>query len=188
LEKYDGNALQMGSGTGLGDIRERGKGRGNTPLVPEADRWRIEYSTRTMAEYKSQLENFNIELGALSRTTGRIDLVSDLTRSKPTRDITSRAQEKRLYFSHTRLRLRKWDQRIVQTAGVDDIRQRIVVQFYDDPTRQILRDLELKYISNAGKQLLEVQKTFYKIKPTSGGGYEFYVDRVEYRRPPTTSV
>ena len=184
LEKYDGNAVQMGTGTGLGDIRERGSGRGNSRLVPEAERWRIEYSSSRMAEYRSQLEYFGIELGAVSKTTQRIDLVSDLTRPTPTRDFTTRSQENRLYFSHTRRRLRLWDQRIVQEAGVDDVRQRIVVQFYNDAVRQLLLTAEAEFTQGEGRRLLEVQRTYFKVRPKRGGGFEFYVDRCEYRKVP----
>ncbi len=185
LEKVDGNALQMGTGPGLGDIRERGKGRGNSRLVPEAQRWRIEYSASSMGEYRTQLDFFKIELGALSKTTGRIDLIRDLTRPTPTRDFTSRVNEKRLYFSHTQQNLRRWDQRIAQDAGVTDILERIIVQFYGEPTRQNLRDIEDAYIKQEGRELLEVQRTFYRIRPR-GNGYEFYVHKVEYRLPPDT--
>ncbi|HMO14263.1 MAG TPA: hypothetical protein PKD64_01420 [Pirellulaceae bacterium] len=183
LEKVDGNAAEMGRGKGLGDIRQRGKGKGNSKLVPEAQRWRIEYSTTSMGDYRTQLNFFDIELGALSKTTGRIDLIRNLTSAKPAREISSRAQEKRLYFSHTQQTLKQWDQRIARDAGVNDVNERILVQFYSQPTRQLLRDAEAAFLEKERRQLLEVQRTYFRIRP-KGNGFEFYVNKMDYRQVP----
>jgi len=183
VEEYDGNAVKMGTGTGLGDERERGSGRGNARAIPEAQRWRIQYSAKTLGEYAKQLEYFEVELGAVSKTTARIDLISNLMASKPSLSFTDRSSEKRLYFSYRASRLKKWDQFLAKKAGVGDITQRIIVQFYEEPVRAQLRQLEKERFTSDGKSLMEVKKTHFRVRP-KGNGFEYYVHRIEYRPLP----
>ena len=60
LEARDGDAAQMGRGAGLGS-RDGGPGTGGGDVIPEHKRWKIEYSAQNIAEYSSQLRNFNID-------------------------------------------------------------------------------------------------------------------------------
>ena len=136
-----------------------------------------------MREYVQQLEFFDVELGAVSKTTARIDLISNLTSSKPTLSFTDRSSEKRLYFSYQASRLKKWDQHLARIAGVSDVTDRFIVQFYEPNVRQVLRELELAYAQDQGKRLLEVKRTYFRVKPR-GSGYEYYVHKMEFRPLP----
>lgn len=183
LEKVDGNALEMGTGTGLGDIREKGRGSGTGRGIPEAERWRIEYSAKSVSEYTKQLQYFRIELGAVSKKTSRIDLISNISASRPSVNVTDKSNEKRIYFSYQASRLKRWDQSIARKAGISDIKQRIIVQFYEEDVRAILRRLEAEVYQAEGKDLLEVKRCHFRVRPR-GNGYEFFVHKIEYRPMP----
>ena len=134
LEKVDGNALQMGRGKGLGDKRKRGRGGGNSNIVPEWERWKIEYSAGTMAEYMNILQSFGITLGAVSQVSNQIQYLSNLTNPQATITVGDRSQAG-LYFHNTRNRLRRWDQNKAMASGVD-IRNKLIVHFYPAEIRQ----------------------------------------------------
>ena len=62
----------MGTGSGLGDKRARGPGTGNANIIPEWERWKIEYQASTMGEYMAILEFFDIYLGSVSQISNQI--------------------------------------------------------------------------------------------------------------------
>ncbi len=183
LEKYDGNAPLMGAGSGLGDIRASGPGNGTGNALSEAKRWKIEYSATRVAEYAKQLDYFRVQLGAVSKTTPRIDLISDLTQSRPRSNYTNKSEEKRIYFSYAASRLKRWDQALARRAGVTDVNTRDIVQFYEEDVRGNLRLLEAQYIAKEGKTVIDVEKCYFRVRP-KGSGYEYYVHKVEYRLAP----
>ena len=182
LEQYDGTAPEMGRGRGLGDMRQAGSGTGNSPIIPESKRWEIEYVAGNMAEYLTILENFDITLGAVSQTSNQIHYVDDLTAATPRTNTGLRRDEPRLYFMNTKNRMRRWDSNKIASTGVD-MRNKLVVQFYDEPVRQTLRNLEREVYERAGRTLIEVNKTFFRVQPV-GGGYEYYVEEIQYRTAP----
>ncbi len=184
LEKVDGDAAEQGSGSGLGDKRARGDGSGNANIIPEWERWKIEYVASTSAEYMNILESFGIDLGAVSQLSNQIIIIDDLNNNPPTVIQTSRSQPnaKRLYFRNTKTRLKRWDQNKVQAGGVD-LKSKIVVQFYPAAVRQNLLQLENAKYGADNKQLTEVKRTLFRCRPR-GDGYEFYVEDIEYRIAP----
>lgn len=182
FEKLDGNAELMGPGFGPGERRIPGTWI-DDEILPEPNRWRIDYSATTPDEYFEQLEHFNVELGAVSRRSNRIDLISNLTDETPDTDVTDKASEKRIYFSYQTGRLKRWDLSVARKAGVDDIEERIIVQFYEEDVREILRKLEEEAITRDNKSLEEVKRCHFKVKSTEDG-FEFYIDEILYRPLP----
>lgn len=186
LEKVDGNAMEMGSGSGLGDKRKRGLGGGDGNIIPEWDRWKIEYSASTMGEYMNILESFDISIGAVSQLSNQIAFLDDLNNARATVTYGNREspEAKRLYFRNTKNRLRRWDRNKVVASGVED-KNRLVVQFYSAALRQQLLELENAVYNKDGKTLEEVKKTQFRIRP-AGSGFEFYIPSggVEYRPKP----
>ncbi|MGI9516283.1 MAG: hypothetical protein ACR2NP_04495 [Pirellulaceae bacterium] len=178
LEKVDGNAAQMGRGAGLGDKRQRGRGGGNSDIIPEWDRWKIEYSAGTLAEYMNILQSFGITLGCVSQVSNQIQYLSSLTNAQATITVGDRSQAG-LYFHNTRNRLRRWDQNKAAASGVD-VRNKLIVHFYPTDIRQQLLELEHAEYSREGKELIEVKQTVFRVRP-AGGGFEYYVESVEYR-------
>lgn len=184
LEKVDGNAAEMGTGSGLGDKRARGPGSGNANIIPEWERWKIEYQAGTMAEYMSILESFKIYLGAVSQVSNQILFFNDLNNSKPTLTPGNRKSPmaQNLYFRNTKSRLKRWDQNKV-LAGGGDVNNKIVVQFYPPEVRQMLLQKEQAVYLDDGKDLTEVRQTLFRCRP-AGGGYEYYVEDIKYRPKP----
>ena len=169
----DGRGIRGG---GIGG----GPGEPQVDEVPEPQRWRVTFEASRRSEYNRQLDYFGIELGAVSKTTARIDLFSDLADETPTRDVTTRGDEKRLYFSHTSRRLKRWDNATAKAAGLDDPEERIMVQFYGDAAREKLQQTEAAFLEGEGKSLEDVSRTFFKVRELEGA-FEFYVDRIEYK-------
>ncbi len=184
LEKVDGNAAEMGSGSGLGDKRARGPGSGNSNIIPEWERWKIEYEASTMAQYMSILESFDIYLGSVSQISNQILFFDDLNNSKPTMTAGNRKspEAQNLYFRNTKSRLKRWDQNKV-LAGGGDTDNKIVVQFYPPEVREMLLRLEQTKYLNEGKKLTEVRQTLFRCR-AAGNGYEYYVEDMKYRPEP----
>lgn len=184
LEKVDGNAAEMGSGSGLGDKRARGPGSGNSNIIPEWERWKIEYTASTMAEYMAILESFDIYLGSVSQISNQILFFEDLTSGRPTMTNGNRKSPRaqNLYFRNTKSRLKRWDQNKV-VAGGGDLDNKIVVQFYPPAVRETLLRLEQAVYLADGKDLTEVRQTLFRCRP-AGNGYEYYVEDLKYRPKP----
>ncbi|MCP4082805.1 MAG: hypothetical protein GY819_07365 [Planctomycetaceae bacterium] len=184
LEKVDGNAVEMGSGSGEGDKRAKGPGSGNSNIIPEWERWKIEYQAGTMAEYMSILQSFEIYLGSVSQVSNQILFFTDLNNPRPTMEPGNRKSPKaqNLYFRNTKSRLKRWDQNKV-LAGGGDVDNKIVVQFYPPAVRQKLLQLEQAVYLEDGKDLTEVRQTLFRCR-AGGGGYEYYVEDIKYRPKP----
>jgi hypothetical protein len=184
LEKVDGDSAQMGRGPGLGDRRARGPGSGDGNIIPEWERWKIEYEAGTMAEYMDILESFDIYLGAVSQISNQILFFDNLNDSRPAMTVGTRnsPEADNLYFRNTRSRLKRWDQNKV-LAGGGDVDNKIVVQFYPPAVRETLLRLEQAEYLAAGKDLDEVRQTLFRCR-AAGGGYEYYVEDISYRPKP----
>ena len=184
LEKVDGNAAQMGTGSGLGDKRARGPGSGNANIIPEWERWKIEYVASSSAEYMAILESFGIYLGSVSQLSNQILFFQDLTAGRPTMTAGNRKSDlaQNLYFRNTKTRLKRWDEAKV-IAGGGDTDNKIVVQFYPADIRMMLLTLEQAVYLEDGKDLTEVRQTLFRCRP-SGNSYEYYVEDIKYRPKP----
>lgn len=184
LEKVDGNAAEMGTGSGLGDKRARGPGSGGANIIPEWERWKIEYEAGTMAEYMAILEHFDIYLGSVSQISNQILFFDNLNNASPTMTAGNRESPlaQNLYFRNTTSRLKRWDQNKVQ-AGGGDLNNKIVVQFYPPAVRQMLLELEQAEYHAAGRDLTEVRRTQFRCRP-AGSGYEYYLHEIQYRPKP----
>lgn len=168
LAEVDGNADQMGKGRGLGSIDGGGGGGGRGA----ADRWSIEYESESFAKYLEQITSFGIEVGFVSKITPQVEIVYNLT-SVPQVRLTTKDEERRVYFVHANSKLRGWDLRVAQNAGVKP-GGKIMVQFYPTATRQRLAELEAAEASRRQIQTSQIERTVFKVRER-GGGFEFYV-------------
>lgn len=182
LEKVDGDAMEMGAGQGLGDSRARGPGSGNGNIIPESERWQIEMSASTQAEYMKILEFFGIELGVVHELSNLIQYVNNLTASNSPVRNGQRKGEGRLFFMNRSRRLRKWDENKAESSGID-LENTIVGHFYSPELREKLLLLEQAEYHPQGKTLEEVKRTYFEVKP-SGSGYEYTVKDMEFRPKP----
>ena len=183
LAEIDGRALEMSQGIGLGDRREKGVGPGDTLLVPDWARWRIEYSSNSRRAYAAQLDHFGIDVGAVNGSTGNIVYVNNHSAAKPNAWKGSTDTEKRIYFSYNKSQLRKWDRDFLKFGGFNVPKKWIVVQFYPAKIRAQLLAIEKSRIGEDGNTVEDVEKTVFRVRGTPSG-YEYYVHDIRYRLVP----
>jgi hypothetical protein len=88
-------------------------------------------------------------------------------------------EDKVLYFGHQKPKLRQWDERLLRKSNIP-YENSMVVQFYPDSTREILRGLEKQRMDQNQKNLKQVKNTIFKLQ-TGGKGPEFIVVDQIYR-------
>ena len=178
IEARDGDAVEMGRGRGFGS-REGGPGSGNFRGVPEHKRWKIEYDTPNINEYARQLSYFNIDIGVISNTNNDVVRIKDAGNSPQASTSNRETENKSLFFIHQKQRLRRWDESLARKSGVD-MRDKFTVQFYPEPVRQQLRQIEGQYLQQEGRQLSEVRRTMFKVVE-AGDGFQFQITSVDYQ-------
>ena len=181
LEAIDGDSPVVGSGSGLGSV-DGGDGTGNSDVVPEHRRWKIEYAADNIGTYADQLSFFKIDIGAVSIDSNEIVRVKDPGGELRT-EISSRSREneaRSLFFGHAKKKLKRWDQRLVAQAGVN-LAGNDFGQFYPNETRALLRSTEAAYVATKNRTIQDIGKTFFRIVP-AGSGFAFEVSSMQFRR------
>ena len=179
VQAMDGNAAQMGTGTGLGDSRASGPGgEGNADALAPHERWEINYSTSSVRAYATQLDFFGIELGAVHRSKSDITYAKALSKPKPDTRTGYRDEEDRVYFSHLNKTLREYDRQLLEKARPGITKGRLLVQFYPASTYKLLLDAEGRAKGN--KPWESLRRTVFKVTG-SGGSYAFEVVSQEFR-------
>ncbi len=178
LEALEGNVgLGTGEGTGTGDGKGAGPGGpGTSDGIPAWERWEVRMRAESDAEYARQLDFFKIELGVAGGGNPNVDYISNLSSAKPTVRHGDPKNEKRLNFLHRSGELRQADRRLAAKAGVKTD-GRVVFQFYDQQTYQLLLSLEAAKKGN--RRIKEVLRTVFAVRG-SAGRYEFYVVEQQY--------
>lgn len=177
-ETRDGDSDVMGKGGGFGS-REGGPGNGNSEIVPEHKRWKIEYNTPDITKYANQLSFFNIDIGVISNLSNEVFRLRDPGGAGQVLTTNREAENKSLFFVHEKRQLRRWDERMTHDRSID-LEGAFTVQFYPETTRSILRQVEGQYLQKERKQLKDVRKTKFKIVE-AGSGFNFVVSSVEYQ-------
>ncbi len=179
LEHRDGDAAQMGRGSGLGS-RNGGDGTGSGDVVPEHKRWKIEYEVNDVDKYAKILSYFKIDLGAANEINNDITKLLDPAGSGQIVKTDRAGEKKSVFFIHEKPRMQRFDQTLFKRKGVSTDNC-FTVQFYPEATKEILRQVEGKAIRETGRKLSEIQNTFFKVMP-DGNGFKFEVTRQTYRR------
>lgn len=153
-------------GVPSGDSRRPG------PLGPKMpnyeERWEIRFSSSDFAEYRRQLEFFEIELAAFGGSP-TIDYVYDLTSDSPSvRRSREPGRETRQRFTWRGGPLLEYDRELLRMAQVPTD-GRVVCQFY--PPRMVD---ELQRLESLGGETERCLKTVFGVRK-HGEGYEFYV-------------
>ena len=178
LEARDGDAAEMGKGRGFGS-RDGGPGTGDGNVIPESKRWKIDYEAANINEYAQQLSFFGIDLGVIEQATNGILRIRDVGRN-PQVITSERKKEKRsLYFVPEKARMRRWDQMLAKRNNVT-LNDRFLVHFYPMKTRVMLRNIEQAYLTQVGRELSDVRRTFFKIVP-DGNGFKFELTDMNFR-------
>ena len=178
LEARDGDAAEMGRGAGAGS-RDGGPGTGNADVIPEHKRWKIDYESNNISEYAKQLSFFDIDIGTVQQNTNGIVRLRDVGGNPQVISTDRKAEKKTLYFSHEKRRMRRWDETLVKNNGID-LEGSFTVQFYPMKTRVLLRQIEQAYLTEIGRTLRDVRRTYFKVVP-SAGGFEFKLTDMNFR-------
>jgi hypothetical protein len=173
----DGDAAEMGKGRGLGN--KRGGGGGGNGVIPEAKRWRIEHTASDLDTYAKQLSAFKIDVGSIVKDNNDVYRLRDPGGARQVINSTRASEEKVLYFGHQKPKLRQWDERLLRKSNIP-YEKSLVVQFYPDSTREILRGLEKQRMEQNQKNLKQIKNTIFKLQ-TGGKGPEFIVVDQIYR-------
>lgn len=176
-EHVTGDAAVMGKGTGYGS-REGGPS-GSGDGIPEHKRWKIVYEVDNKDTYKKQLDFFAIRIGVVNPVSDKIYQLGNLSRRTQVVETNREKEAKSLYFAHSKMRMKKWDQEISQKAGVNT-NGALMVQFYSEKARLAIAKAEDDFLKGVGKELKEVRRTNIKVV-VDGSGFKFDIVNCEYR-------
>lgn len=168
-------------GEGGEEIRIPGPPEDN--VLPEWERWKIQFSPESKEEYLKMLDALDISMGAVDQTSNRIYFLTKMSSDEPELSEGDRKDElaRRLYFRNTKDELKDWD--IQQFVDADvDTEGHIVVQFYPGELQELLLETEKAAIHEV-KVLREVKQTTFACEKTEDG-YKFKVIDIKYRPDP----
>ncbi len=146
--------------------------------------WEIRFDNDvTLDEYARQLEFFDIEVAAVSKT-GRVEYVRELTKPRPEKRTGQRGEDGRMYIGWKSGQLHAADRRLLRKAGVTTTGKELT-HFFPREVQGLMEELEVDY---AGLDEHQIELTRFQIRRSSDdGGYEFVV--IDQRPPrPTVEV
>ena len=167
-----------------GDSRPPGPLGEGEDIIPRFERWQLNFSAHNVQEYATQLDFYQIELGAIGGSIQGVDVARSLAAKPQQRRIIDTEQEKRLYFMWTAPSpLMQFDKQLLQKAGIPLAGNRQMLKFIPPDLENQLAQTELDYAKSQGHQsVTEIAKTIFESVP-EGGGYQFRVVNQRYRRP-----
>jgi hypothetical protein len=171
-EATSGESAVMGRGTRRGT-------RANLH-VPEHKRWIIQYEAENMSTYARQLSYFKIDIGVFYKTIPNIVRLRDPAGANQVIQSSREEERKTLRFMHKEARMKRWDDELARRAGIKLEPDGVTCQFYPEETRQLLRGIERAALAQAGKELIGVRNTYFKIEP-DGGGFVYRIVQIVYR-------
>lgn len=182
LDTMDTNATATTEGTGKGDSRPPGPEGEGVDTVPRHERWQLNFAAKDLQSYARQLDYYGIELAAVGGGVQGVDYAFNLSTDPQSRHLDDSASEKRLYFMWTSPSpLQKYDQRLLQQAGVSLSGGRSQIRFIPPELEQQLYQAETTYAREQGHDsVTEIAKTIFESR-SSGGEYEFEVVDQRYR-------
>lgn len=177
LDEMLGDNDQVGRGSGQGDSHAAGPGgEGDPEVIPRWQRWDIDFTTSSVNAYARQLDFFGIELAAFAGGP-QVHYAKNLAAAKPQVRVVDGGGDERLCFFDPTGRTPEFDGQLLAKAGVDTT-GRIVATFYPAALENKLALLEQEAAD--GRELKDIRRTVFVVQSV-GGGYEFVVDRQEYR-------
>jgi hypothetical protein len=183
LDTLNTEMLQTAVGGGLGDSRPPGPLGEGEDIIPRFERWEIRYNATGLDAYAQQLDFFGIELGVVGGGRRQIDYARQFRGGRPLVRQAAGDTEKRLYMTWTSGALRRFDQQLLQAAGIDTA-NRIVVQFYPPEVENQLAAQELAHAqANGMPSVRDIRRTVFGVR-RQGAGFEYYVISQAYRATP----
>ena len=176
-EHVSGDAAVMGKGGGYGSRKGGPSGTGDG--VPAHERWKIVYEVDSQQVYKEQLDFFNIQIGVIEPVGERVFRVSNVSKGGKAVETVREKERKSLFFSHSKRRMKRWDEEFCRAAGVKTAGN-LLVQFFDGITKNLIARAEDDYLKSVGRVLKDVRRTNIKVVPR-GSGFEFKIEDCQYR-------
>lgn len=176
-EHVSGDAAVMGKGGGYGS-REGGPS-GSGDGVPEHKRWKIVYEVDSKDTYKAQLDFFAIRVGVVEPVGETIYQLGNLSKRTQVTETTRDNEQKTLYFTHSKQRMKKWDLQIAGDANVPT-NGALMVQFYSEKARIAIATAEDQYLKSVSRELRDVRRTNIKVVADGSGGFRFDIVSCEY--------
>lgn len=169
------------TGDGLGDKRKRPpqgpRGPDTKPRTQakqSTSHWVLNFSIRTEKEYLQQVDDLNIELGYVSKTTSAIDYASKVATKTPTHRVGVRSDEKRHLFMTSNKITQKWHEKVFSGLGVE-IDGKISARFFPDEVIKKLKQLESDHVKKlALAKAKKIRRTSFGLR-RKGEKWEFYV-------------
>lgn len=185
LDTMNTDAPASTAGTGMGDSRPPGPEGEGADIIPRFERWRLNFAAKDKKGYAQQLDYYKIELAAIGGGIQGVDIASNLSGRPQQRRVDSEAEEtKRLYFSWTNPsnNFARWDQQLLQQAGVPNPAGRMRIQFIPENLENELANKELAYAKDQGHEsVTEIARTVFE-STGSGNRYTFEVVEQRYRK------
>jgi hypothetical protein len=182
LVTTDTSATATTAGTGAGDSRPPGPEGEGEDIVPRFERWELTFTAKDVPSYATQLDFYQIELGAIGGSIQGVDVANNLAGNPQKRRIEDTASEKRLYFMwKSPSPLMQFDRQLLQKSGIG-LQNRQMLKFIPKDLENQLAAIELEYSKSKGHpSVTEIAKTVFGSKP-DGGGYKFEVVSQRYRK------
>lgn len=182
LDSMNTNATASTQGTGKGDSRPPGPEGEGDDIIPRFERWELRFTANNLRAYATQLDFYQIELGAVGGQIQGVDIANNLVGNPKSRRTPSK-DEKRLYFMwKTASPLMQYDQQLLKQAGVE-LPGRQLLKFVPPDLENVLAHTELDYATSKGHpSVKEIAKTIFESQPADDG-YAFVVVEQRYRKP-----
>ncbi|MEM7316117.1 MAG: hypothetical protein AAF497_23530, partial [Planctomycetota bacterium] len=185
LVTTDSDATASTQGSGAGDSRPPGPMGEGDDVVPRFERWQLNFTSRNLKAYATQLDSYKIESAAVGGSIQGVDIVNNLAAGPRSRRVTDTGSDdaQRLYFMfNTPSPLMQFDRQLLQQAGVQ-LANRSMLKFIPKDLEDQLYQIEMTYAKGKGHQsVTEIAKTIFESK-ASGGSYQFEVIDQRYRKP-----
>ena len=160
---------QSGHGSGLGSKHGTGMDRGRRPPVRK-----INYSTKSLKSYATQLDYFKVELGVIQRGKLEIQYAFNLAQKEPDSRQGRSNNEKRPYFLWTGDEpMVELDKQLLRNTGIEP-GNGIMLQFWPEPSWRQLLTAESLHAKANNRNLKSVRRTDFGVKPNRRG-YEIVV-------------
>lgn len=174
----DHSTGKVGSKEGTGR-RPLGNGPGEGGRAPHL-RWFIKFDDKgTLDMYARQLDYFGIELGLYQGKGKGILLLSNMSRSVPTKKVIHSGKEKgdQMYFTWAGGGRKKADVDMFRVKAGLNAKNGIIMHFYPQKTVRLLLAAEKKRAG--GRSVQTIKRTYFVVRK-AGSGYEFFVTRITF--------
>ncbi len=142
--------------------------------------WEIIFEDGTTTEeYTRQVDQFKIEIGAVSKS-GKVEYISKVSGKKPEKRVSRKEGEYRFATEWKKGNLHATDRKLLAKAGITSEGKQLLHYFPADVQSQ-LSALERAY---AGREPSEIRRTRFLVRPKAkGDDYEFVVIEQDPPKP-----